>query len=53
MKKENEGTKWTPEEKAALRAKLPGELTEAAKRFFSDDPDKGYLVVKDWKAVMR
>ncbi|MCD8304722.1 MAG: hypothetical protein LUC86_07865 [Prevotellaceae bacterium] len=47
------GRERTPEEMAALRARLPEKLNKLGEWFFSEEAKKEYYVVKDWKAVMR
>ncbi len=44
---------WTPEKKAALRKTLPEKLNKFGEWFFSEAGGKEYLIVKDWKAVMK
>ncbi len=44
---------WTPEAKAELRKRMPKKLNKLGEWFFSEAGGKEYIIVHDWKAVMK
>ncbi len=48
-----EDSVWTMEKKAELRKKMPKKLNKFGEWFFSENSLKEYLIVNDWKAVMK
>ncbi len=44
---------WTPEKKAEFRKLMPKKLNKFGEWFFSEAGGKEYIVVNDWRAVLR
>ncbi len=44
---------WTPEKLAEFRKLMPKKLNKFGEKFFAGEALKEYLIVKDWRAVMK
>ncbi len=44
---------WTPEKLAEFRKLMPKKLNKFGEKFFAGEGLKEYLIVKDWRAVMK